>query len=60
MDKIIILTIQLAVSMLIGFFVISFVMMTFNPALWGIVARVSFLAASAAFMVGLIKLTGNE
>ncbi|MDH5825760.1 hypothetical protein [Sphingobacterium faecium] len=59
MDKIIVITIQLAISILVGFLLVSFIMMGFNPYEWGIIARVVFLLVSASCMVGLIKITNN-
>lgn len=61
MDKarVIIITIQLAVSILVGYLLISFIMMGIDPSYWGVVARVAFLVVSAACMVGLIKLSNN-
>lgn len=62
MDKarVIIITIQLALSILVGFLLVSFVMMSVSPVQWGAIARLSFLVVSAACMVGLIKLNKYE
>lgn len=59
-SKVIIITIQLAVSILTSFIIVCCAMWELNPESWGIGGRVAFILMTAAAMVGFIKISNNE